>query len=192
MPPAPAGFFNAAEGRSVNGSAAVLSLRGEEPHFFPLPRPFIRSRAGSDRADHGSIHLGNHMGRTFCGQHSKRFCVLFFELFLRSLGMSQGRLADCTCPKFKSIVLLQALHRPRERVFTSEVRKHPLQATRLSACAHPQTSGQRAQVRLAGAAPDLVLKHDRAKDCTTKLAFFLHLSTVGSSFCNSRPTRSSA
>lgn len=182
MAPAPSGFCDAAKGRSINRRAAVLSLRGDQPHFLPLPRPFICSGAGSDRADHGPIHLGNHMGWTFCWQHSKRFSVLFFELFLRSLGMSQSCLADGTGTQFKSIVLLQALHGPRERVFTSEVREHPLQAPRLSACTHAQTSGQRAEIRLACAAPDLIVEHHRPKDAPPSQRFFLRLRTVGSCF----------
>src|SRR4051812_35693321 len=112
MTPAASSFCDAAKGRSVNRSAVVLSLRGNQPHFLPLPRPFSASRTGSNRADHRPIDLGNHMGRTFCGQDSKRFSVPFFELFLRSMSMSQGCLADSTGTKFKSIVLLQALHGP--------------------------------------------------------------------------------
>src|SRR5262252_9845709 len=127
MAPAAPSFCDTAKGRSVDGRVAVLSLRSHQPHFLPLPRPFISSCAGSNRADHGPIHFGNHMGRTPCWQRSKRFSVLFFKLFLRSTSMSQGCLADCTGTQFKSIVLLQALDGPRERVFTSEIREDPLQ-----------------------------------------------------------------
>src|SRR5689334_18600778 len=94
MPPAPPGLLDASKGRRIDRCGAPFGLRSDQAHFFPFPGPFAFAGTAWRCADHCAIALGDDMFGSERRQHSKRLGILFFQLLLGPMRVSQSGPAD--------------------------------------------------------------------------------------------------